>query len=111
MIVSQCFLAFAVTAWSVSARFALPPLRRPRLCRSSGSTDTLEITAAGEKTSIKMQDVLADKCQICAYPDPLISDVLIGEKHADRANDVSPACQGAFEAKPAAEKLAFGRIP
>ena len=69
--------------------------------------DELQITVAGEKASIKMQDVLADKCQVCAYPDPLISDVLIGEKHAARPSDSSLACQETFEAKSGAEKLAF----
>jgi ferredoxin len=68
--------------------------------------DALHITVAGEKTTLKRQDVLADKCRICAYPDPLLADVLIGDKHEARP-DENLACQQAFEARPDAEKFAF----
>lgn len=68
--------------------------------------DALHITVAGEKTTLKRQDVLADKCRICVYPDPLLADVLIGDKHEARP-DENLACQQAFEARPDAEKFAF----
>lgn len=68
--------------------------------------DELHITVAGEQATLKLQEVLADKCLHCAYPDPLVADVLIGEKHAPR-QAASPACQDAFEALGNEEKLAF----
>lgn len=68
--------------------------------------EKLNITVAGQAVSLNMADMLADKCQTCRYPDALIADVLIGDKHGPRET-ASLACQEEFEAKSEAEKLTF----
>ncbi len=70
--------------------------------------DTLRVKVAGQESSIKVADVLVDKCVNCRYPDPLLADVLVGEKHEAREK-TSLACQDAFEAKTDADKFAFWR--
>jgi len=70
-----------------------------------GASD-LKITVAGQAVTLKLSDVLADKCLICATPDAIISDVLIGTAHTP-APAASLACQDEFEARSDAEKLAF----
>ena len=70
--------------------------------------DTLRVKVAGQECSIKLADVQADKCVNCRYPDPLLADVLVGEKHEAREK-TSLACQDAFEAKTDADKFAFWR--
>lgn len=68
--------------------------------------DGLKVTVAGQAASLKMADILSDKCRTCQYPNALVADVLIGANQA-AASLTSPACQDEFEAKSDAEKFAF----
>ncbi len=68
--------------------------------------DGLNVTVAGQAASLKMADILSDKCRTCQYPNALVADVLIGANQP-AASTTSPACQDEFEAKSDAEKFAF----
>lgn len=68
--------------------------------------DRLQLTLGGEATTLQWRDFLADQCQICAYPNPLLADVLIGTEQSPQPT-TDLACQEAFEARPTEEKLAF----
>ncbi|MGI6655610.1 MAG: 4Fe-4S dicluster domain-containing protein [Desulfobulbus sp.] len=86
-------------------RAALPV--DPGFVEETVITDTtLDITAAGQKTTLSLADMRADKCLLCATPDALIADVLIGAKHSPEPLASLPS-QDEFEAKPDAWKLAF----
>lgn len=66
----------------------------------------LKVSIAGQNVTLKVDDVKADKCATCKYPNALVSDVLIGSEKTPAAA-ASPACQDEFEAKSSDEKLAF----
>ncbi len=68
--------------------------------------DHLQLSLAGESTTLKWRELLADQCRICAYPNPLLADVVVGSEQ--QAQPAAPlACQENFEARPTEEKLAF----
>ena len=78
---------------------------RQRLAFIQGGYDC-PLAGAGQAATLKMADVLADKCRVCDTPDAIVSDVLIGKPHTP-APAASLPCQDEFEAKSDAEKFAF----
>jgi len=68
--------------------------------------DTIEITSAGEKHSLKLADVAAGKCGHCEYPNALISDVFVGEPVSEAATD-DYADVAELEAKSPEDIMAF----
>jgi ferredoxin len=67
--------------------------------------DVLRARVAGQEVSVRLSDVLADKCVACRYPNALGADVLVGSERTASPQPV--ACQEAFDALSSAEKQAF----
>ncbi len=68
-------------------------------------SDRLQAVVAGHAVEVRLQDILADKCISCRYPNALAADVLVGAARTPAPQPVP--CQDAFDALPQAEKLAF----
>lgn len=76
----------------------------PDLVEISGEKVAVEI--GGEKKEVAREDILMAKCLRCRYPNPLISDVLVGEEIEKFADD-DFSDVGEFEKKSPAEKWQF----
>lgn len=66
----------------------------------------LKVQVDDQVHTLKLEDIKADKCLVCRYPDALIADVLIGTAHSPVPETTLPS-QDEFEAWPDAQKLAF----
>lgn len=74
-------------------------------CQIEGDTFSLQFGDASKDLSVK--DILANKCQVCRYPDALEYDVFVGDKHEERAEETALKCQEEFEALSDTEKFTF----
>ncbi len=67
--------------------------------------DNFLLIRGGEETEVARDELLAEKCRLCRYPNPVISDIMIGEavKASDPAEDSGVAeienmdCNGRWE--------------
>ncbi len=60
----------------------------------------------GQETTVPREEVLAEKCRLCRYPNPVISDITVGEPVQPWAPEDDSGVAG-IEAKSTAERWAY----
>ncbi|MDD5748204.1 MAG: 4Fe-4S dicluster domain-containing protein [Actinomycetota bacterium] len=70
------------------------------------SGDKVALNFGGERKEVERSDVLSEKCLRCRYPNPILSDIMLGTEVEKRAEDEF-ADVSEFEKKSADEKWAF----
>ncbi len=69
--------------------------------------DKVGITINGQEKSFALNEVLANKCLSCTYPNPVLADYTVGEEVTPRVTEPDYSDLDAFLALPIEERFAF----